>query len=147
LNLKNYTSTVPVINSINKIEYRLAQAGATHIGKTYEKERPTGLMFQLMINNIPNTFQIPAKTEKVYHYMYSQKRKRPTAIQADSIRQQADRTAWKILADWVDIQITLIQMEQAEAAEIFLPYHFNHKTGQTLFQEVKENNFKYLLNA
>lgn len=40
MNLKNYTSSVPVINSIAKIEHRLAQAGATHIAKEYDRERP-----------------------------------------------------------------------------------------------------------
>jgi hypothetical protein len=34
--IKNYTSTVTMVNAIARIEHRLAQAGATDINKTYE---------------------------------------------------------------------------------------------------------------
>jgi hypothetical protein len=46
MNIKNYTSSVPIGNSISKIEHRLAQAGATHISKSYEEGKPIGMMFQ-----------------------------------------------------------------------------------------------------
>ena len=39
MNLKNYTSSVSVVNSINKIEHRLVSAGATHIAKVYDDEK------------------------------------------------------------------------------------------------------------
>ena len=61
MNIKNYTSSTPVVNSINKIEHRLTSAGATHIAKMYEQERPVGMIFQISINNILMTFKLPAK--------------------------------------------------------------------------------------
>jgi len=132
MNLKNYTTSTPVINSINRIEYRLSQAGAVHISKSYDNNRPVGIMFQIMINNYPMIFKLPARQEKVYEFMRKQRKNPPTKVQEDSIRLQADKVAWKILSDWVDIQISLIQLDQAEIIELFLPYSciryvYNHQ--------------------
>lgn len=144
MNLKNYTSSVPVINSIARIEHRLAQAGATHIAKSYNKERPIGMIFQIPINNVPLTFKLPAKAEKVYDYMIKQRAKPPKKEQLETIRLQADRTAWKILADWIDIQVSIVQIDQAEPTEVFLSYLYDSKRDQTLFDKMKETNFKQL---
>lgn len=144
MNLKNYTSSVPVINSIGKIEHKLAQSGATHIAKSYDKERPIGMIFQIPVNNIPMTFKLPAKSDNVYEHMLKQRSRPPQSSQRAAIRMQADRTAWKILSDWIDIQVSLIQLDQAEAVEVFLPYAYNGKNDKTLFESMKENSFKLL---
>ena len=146
MNLKNYTSSVSVISSITRIEHRLAQTGATHIAKSYEKERPIGMMFQVPVNQIPMTFKLPAKADRVFDYMIKQRSRPPKPAQRDAIRMQADRTAWKILSDWVDVQVTLIQIDQAEAIEVFLPYTYDVKNDQTLFEKMKNSNFKLLTN-
>lgn len=144
MNLKNYTSSVPVLNSISRIEHRLAQAGSTHIAKSYDKERPVGMIFQIPVNNIPMTFKLPAKSDKVFEHMLKQRSRPPQPSQRDAIKMQADRTAWKILSDWVDIQVSLIQLDQAEAIEVFLPYAYDGKNDRTLFERMRENNFKLL---
>lgn len=146
MNLKNYTSSVPVLNSISRIEHRLAQAGATHIAKHYDKERPVGMIFQIPINNIPMTFKLPTKADRVFDFMIKQRARPPQQSQKQAIRMQADRTAWKILSDWIDIQVSLIQLDQAEAIEVFLPYAYDGRNDRTLFEKMKENNFK-LLNS
>lgn len=142
--IKNYTSTVPMLNSIQRIEHRLSQAGASHIAKSYENEKPIGMIFQIKSNEIPMTFKLPAKADRVFEWMKMQRRKPPTKAQSESLRNQADRTAWKILSDWVDIQISLIELDQAEAIEVFLPYAYNGSKDQTLFEQIKGNNYKLL---
>lgn len=144
LNLKNYTSSAPVINSINRIEHKLALAGATHIAKTYDGEKPVGMIFQIPIQNIPMTFKLPAKPDNVFECMKKQRNRPPKGSALETLRLQAARTAWKILSDWIDIQVSLIQVGQVEAIEVFLPYAYDGKSDQTLFEKMKENNFKQL---
>jgi len=144
LNIRNYTSSVPVINSINFIEHRLASAGATHIAKFYEENRPVGMIFQITHNNVPLTFKLPAKSQAVFNVLFNTV-KRPRPSTKETIRSQSDRTAWKILSDWVDIQITMIQLEQAEFTEVFLPYFYDQKTNKTLFEKVAANEIKLLI--
>ena len=144
MNIKNYTSSVPVINSISKIEFRLAQAGATHIAKSYEKEKPVGMIFQIPVNGIPLTFKLPAKIGKVTDFLIKQRSKPPKPDTKKTIELQAERTAWKILADWIDIQVSIIQLDQAEPAEVFLPYSYNPASDQTLFEMMNNNGFNQL---
>ena len=148
MNIKNYTSTVPSDRSVSFIEHRLVSAGATHISKVYEGEplRLRGITFQIPINGIPLLFKLPAKTDAVFKVLYAEVRKpRPTTKQ--TIEEQAERTSWKILADWVDIQISMIKLEQAEFIEVFLPYSWDPNKNQTLFEKFKDGGFKQLMSS
>lgn len=142
--IKNYTSTVPMVNSIARIEHRLVQGGVTIISKDYEDSKPKGMIFQISNNGMPMTFKLPAKADKVFEWMRKRRSKPPTKAQIVGLKAQADRTAWKILSDWIDIQISLIELDQAEAIEIFLPYAYDGNTDQTFFEKLKESNFKLL---
>jgi len=63
------------------------------------------------------------------------------------IKEQAERTAWKIVADWVDAQMAMIELSQVELMEVFLPYLFNRQTRQTYFESIKARGFQNLLSA
>jgi len=144
MNLKNYSSSVSVVSSINKIEHRLVFAGATHIAKLYDEEKNVkGITFQIPVNNKPLLFKLPAKTESVFNVLWGEVR-RPRPETRKNIQLQASRTAWKILSDWVDIQISLIKIEQVELLEVFLPYCWDPSTDKTYFDKLKEGNFKAL---
>lgn len=143
--IKNYTSTVPVEKSVNLIEHRLVAAGATNISKTFggEPKRLQGIVFQIPVNGYPQLFKLPCRDEAVYTVLMSEVR-RPRQETAEKIRKQSQRTAWKLLSDWVDIQVALIKLQQIELIEVFLPYCYNPETDQTLFQKLKESNYKLL---
>ena len=144
MNLKNYTSSVPMANSISRIEHKLAQAGATHIAKKYEGERPIGMIFQIPINGTPMTFKLPAETDETFNYMVKQRARPPKENQIETIKKQAERTGWKILSDWVDIQVSLIIIKRVEPAEIFLSYLYDVKSDKTLYEKLKGSDFKLL---
>lgn len=93
MNLKNYTSSVSVINSISKIEHRLACAGATHIAKIYEEGgtgRPIGMIFQINSNGVPMNFKLPAKTESVFKILWQEIRKPRPETKANIKAQQIE---------------------------------------------------------
>ena len=146
-NLKNYTSSVPVLDSISRIEFRLSQAGATHIGKTYVDQKPVGIMFQIDVNGMPMSFKLPAKPDKVFEYMIKQKKQGFKDNVRETTRLQADRTAWKILSDWVEIQISLIELDQAEPMEVFMQYLYDGKKDKTLYEIAKGDGFKMLTSG
>jgi len=145
MNLKNYTSSVPVDRSVMLIEHELVRAGATHIAKTYGKEKTLeGIIFQIMgPNGVPLTFQLPSKWDKVLELMTREIRRPRPGTEQRTI-DQAQRTAWKILYDWVQIQISMIEIGKADAIEMFLPYLYDVTTDQTFYQRMRETNFKQL---
>lgn len=143
MNLKNYTSTVPAITSMGRIEKCLVAAGATDISKKYKDQVCTAITFRMMVNNIPMFFQLPAKVEACFEVLWGEV-KRPKPETRQNIREQAERTAWKIVSDWVEIQLSMIQLEQAEPLEVFLPYVYDPVKDQTFYKRLQENNFKLL---
>ncbi len=55
---------------------------------------------------------------------------------------QAPMTAWKLMLDWLDVQLSLIEMGQAEVMQVFLPYA---KCGaKSFFQVLKDDGYRAL---
>ncbi|MES2004322.1 MAG: hypothetical protein V4450_07360 [Bacteroidota bacterium] len=144
MNLKNYTSTVPASTSMARIEKALVSGGATDISKKYNEGVCTGITFRMLIaNRTPMFFQLPAKIEPCFNVLWKEV-KRPQADTRKKIMEQAERTAWKIIADWVQIQLSMIMLEQAEPLQVFLPYVYNPAKEQTFYEQLKESSFKAL---
>lgn len=143
MNIKNYTSTVPAMNSAAAIEQLLVEAGATSVSKWYEDKQLAGFLFQLPVQGQALVFRLPACAEAVTQLML-QARPRANAQQRQSIRAQAWRTAWRTLHEWVQIQVSMIQLRQVEPLQVFLPYTYNEATGRTFYQQVQQQGPKLL---
>lgn len=147
MNLKNYTSSVPTERSVSMIEHCLVRAGAQHIAKTFdEKGNLGGIIFQIPVNTFPVTFRLPARWESCFKVMWDEVRK-PRKGTEEKIRDQAQRTAWKLLSEWVEIQLSMIKLDQAEVIEVFLPYAYDVNKNQTYFEKLKGNGFKQLAES
>lgn len=145
MNLKNYTSTVPASTSMSRIQKALVEAGATDISMKYVDRICTAVTFRMLLpGQIPMFFQLPAKIEPCFKVLWAEV-KRPQADTKKKTQEQAERTAWKIVADWVEIQLSMILLEQAEPLQIFLPYAYNPSTETTFYEQLKETGFKALL--
>lgn len=141
--IKNYTSSVPVDRTVSRIEAALVRAGATNIMKNYDGESLSAICFMV---TYPDTgrkisVRLPANVDGVYQTL-RQSMKRPRAGTLDKLKEQAARTAWKLMQDWVEVQMSLIQMHQAEFLQVFLPYVWDGK--QTFYSALKGNGFKML---
>lgn len=146
MNLKNYTSEVPAVTSMGKIETALVQAGATDISKNYKDGVCVAVRFRMIVNNMPLFFELPARVDNCYNVLYADI-KRPRPDTKEKVRKQAERTAWKIISDWVLVQISMIMLEQAEPLQVFLPYAWNPVTEETYYTKLKAGGFKALLPA
>jgi hypothetical protein len=60
-------------------------------------------------------------------------------------RDQAERTAWKIVQDWVEVQMSMIQTKQAEFLQVFLPYVWDERLRTTFFEQIKKTGYAGLL--
>jgi hypothetical protein len=144
--VKNYTSEVPAVRSVNHIEAQLVKHGAKNIMKTYnDSKKLSGVAFIISIDGKDTPFKLPARTDRVEVQLRS-KVSRPRKGTLDRIKDQAERTAWKLLSDWVDVQMSLIELDQAEIMEVFFPYLYNHEKDQTFFEKMKISGFKLLEN-
>lgn len=132
------------MQSISYIERELVMNGARNIVKKYDdKGRAIAVIFQLEKYGIPQIpIFLPAKVEACEKILLESVRK-PQSGTLQRMKEQAERTAWKIVYDWVVIQMSMVRLGQAEMMEIFLPYAMiNDK--QTFYQYMASNNFKML---
>src|SRR6185369_7317276 len=104
MNIKNYTSTVDASRSMARIEELLVEIGATNINKQYTVKICTGITFLLFDQQLQHTlpFHLKAQVEECFTVLWKDV-KRPRPDTRAIVREQAGKTAWKILADWTQI--------------------------------------------
>ena len=146
MNIKNYTSGVPASTSISHIEEYLINYGASDISKKYDENKICkSITFRIIVNSIPTFFQITVNTEACFKVIRSN-RVRPTSATDITDRKQSERTAWKIVSDWVEIQISMVIMNQIDLIQAFLANVYNPATEKTFYTSIKDNGFKQLGN-
>ncbi len=143
MKLKNYTSGVPVSRTVSRIEEILAAAGAKAIGKNYEKGNLTSITFQLEIEGRDVLIRLPSNPNAVYEAMRKEVT-RPRNGTLDRLKEQAERTAWKIQQDWLEVELTKIRLRQTEPMQAFLAYVLIDGE-QTFYQRLQETRFRGLL--
>ncbi len=101
MTIKNYTSTVPASLSVTKIEQALVELGAERIHKGYKNGVLESISFSIKIGENIIPFMLPAQVEAIETIFSNQRRRRPTETQRKEDRQQAERTAWKLIYEWI----------------------------------------------
>lgn len=133
--IKNYTTTISVNKTIGEIQGILSKHGATAIMTEYDNGNVTGLSFKIMTPRGELGIRLPSNTDRVLQVLKNQKKNN---AKVKDIFEQANKVAWRIIKDWVDAQMAILETEMVEMEQIFLPYVLNNK-GKTLYQEFKEN--------
>jgi hypothetical protein len=144
MKLKNYTSSVQANTTISYIEAYLAQCGVTGISKQYENGVPVAIFFHIEMPPSRYTIRLPAKVRLVQEELwkdYVNTSRRPRKTKED-FADQAARTAWKIQQDWVQVQMTLITLKQADFREVFMGFLWDGK--QSYFEMLEDGKFKQL---
>lgn len=92
--------------------------------------KPSGVMFALDTPQGMQLFTLPAQTDGVLAVFAKQK------VKAN--REQAERTAWRNIRDWVLAQMAFIEAGNVQIDEVFLPYLTNRE-GKTIYQLYQSN--------
>ena len=130
--IKNYTTKIEESQSLGEIMGALAKAGARKIMVDYDDQGlPCGLTFGLETAAGPMGFALPANVDGMMAVFAKQK------VKPDV--QQARRTAWRNVRDWIMAQLAMIETGMVQTEEVFLPYMVNRE-GQTLFQVYQSGN-------
>ena len=146
MNIRNYTSTIEASRSMARIEELLVEIGASNVNKQYKDKICTGITFLLFDVQLQQTlpFHLKAQVEECTIILWKDI-KRPRADTAELVHKQANRTAWKILSDWTEIQCSMILLGQAKPLQMFLPFMYDTKSDETLFDKVASGKVKLLM--
>lgn len=136
--LKNYTTTINANKTIAEIQELLCKHGANAIMTEYENGEVVALSFKIITKQGELGIKLPANIDKVLQVLKNQRKRNN---QVKDTREQATKTAWRIIKDWVDAQMAILDTEMVEMQEIFLPYILDN-SGQTLYQAFKNNQLR-----
>lgn len=158
--LKNYTSEVPTSQTVYRIEQVLIKCGAAGITKEYASTAGeiAALAFQIETPNGLVSIRLPVDVNRALEALWldyvgddkltpdgnavtwsSRKKKKKSEF-----KEQAARTAWKIVQDWVEVQMSMIALKQADTLQVFLPYVITD-TGDTMYKRITHSGFAGLL--
>ena len=131
--------------SMANIEHHLVEIGATNINKQYVDKICIGITFLLYDQQLLQTlpFHLKAQVEECFAILWKDV-KRPRPDTRATLQSQANKTAWKILSDWTEIQCSMILLGQAKPLQMFLPFMYDMKSNETLFDKVNNGKVKLL---
>lgn len=126
MTLLNYTTKVDIYTTIGAIQGCLVKHGARKIMQDYDSDgKVQALCFAIETKFGMRGVKLPANVDAVHKVLEKQK------VKCD--REQAERVAWRILKDWVEAQMAILESEMVEMDEIFLPYMVSNN-GLTAYE-------------
>jgi len=134
----NYTTKIKAEKTASEIQMILGKSGAHAVMQEYADSEISAISFQFEMNGQILLFRLPINAEGVFQ-----------AIKKEDVENkfknidQAKRTAWRIIKDWVEAQMALVEANQADVVEVFLPY-LQDNTGATIYHRLKSGGFKQL---
>lgn len=140
--VRNYTTTKPAAQTIGEMQANLAKHGAARIAVDYNTTGPCALGFTLNTPHGPRHFTMPVNVDAVERLLIrefdagkfaSGRQGRAKVTSHD----QAERVAWRVMADWLDAQLTLVAAQMADLSIVMLPY-LHVSENQTLGQAYAE---------
>ena len=139
--LLNYSTVVEAARSIEQIQKRLVAHNASAILLDYAHGEVTAITFRIATVHGELAFRLPVNLEAVESVL--RKQHYEGRIQRMLTSSQVRRIAWRILKDWTEAQLALVQIGMATIHQVFLPYNTDSQ-GKTLYQHLEEGGFKQL---
>lgn len=136
MGLKCYTTDVPADRSVAEIQKMLSSRGASGILLEYEKGtgRIERVAFRMRMGEREIAFRLPLRWRDVQqvlsHDVTIESRYRSRAQKDEDY---CYRVAWRILREWVDAQMAMVDLGMVKVQEVFLPYAIM-RDDRTLFE-------------
>ena len=130
----NYTTKIPPEQTIGEIQKLLTKHGVAAMMTEYDGPHVGAVSFKMMIDGQPMAFKLPCNWRAVIEIF---KKQRIRARITPEVEQQAIRTAWRIIKDWVEAQLALVEVNMVTVPQIFLPYAIT-RDGRTLAEKVAD---------
>lgn len=145
--VRNYTTQIQVEKTIMEIEGILIKFGALGIYKEYAGSKISSIVFFLIHKGDKIPFKIPMTIEKTRTIITKavNEGKLPRRYLQEPLRtEQGERVAWRIIKDWIDSQLSLLEMQFADAIEILLPYAYNMVENKTMYQKFMDKKEDFI---
>lgn len=135
----NYTTSIAAEKTAMEIQAKLVAAKASAVMSEYEGGVLARLSFKVTTIHGEHAFQLPANIDGVFKAM-QRDHKVPRPLKT---REQAARVAWRIIKDWVEAQLAIIEADMATLPQVFLPY-MQIGPDETVYSRFEKQGFPAL---
>lgn len=143
--LLNYTTQIPVEKTLSEIQQKMAKAKVQAMLTEYDGAgNPVALSFRIMTQFGQMAFKLPADPRPVAQILNNAARNREIPRRFQNDIEQARRVAWRIVKDWLEAQLAIVETGMVSIDQVFLPYAQNPSTGQTVYERMVEARFDSL---
>lgn len=113
----NYTTKIDASRTIGEVQGMLAQRGAKEILIQYTNGVPTSLMFSIEIGGETFSYSLPCRWQAVQKLLECEARESryKTSVHARNV-------GWRVIKDWIEAQLSLVETGMVEIGEVFLSY-------------------------
>ena|ERR1700761_275364 len=134
----NYTTSISSEKSAMEIQQKLVKASARAVLSEYEGGVLSHISFKIDTKHGEMAFRLPANIDGVLKAL----QREPKVSKAQKTREQAARVAWRIIKDWVEAQLAIIEADMVTLPQVFLPYMQTHQG--TVYECFERNGFPAL---
>lgn len=138
----NYTTKIDAWKTVNEVQQILSKHNVSHFSIRNEGSFPVALSFAINYLGQPLNFLLPCNHEGVLNCL-KKDRKVPKSSKNS---EQALRTGWRIIKDWIEAQMAIVESELAPIQEVFLPFLIINSSGETLSNRILNGDGMKLLN-
>lgn len=132
----NYTTSIDPHRTVGEIQRLLAIKGATGILTEYAGGEPSAIAFQIDNGGQQLRYRLPCRAKAVYAILQREHRAGKVERRFSS-EQHAMRVAWRIVKDWIEAQLALVESGMADTAEVFMPYQLV-EGDQTMYEVMSQ---------
>lgn len=145
--VKNITSTIRPEKTIMEIEGLLHKFGANAILKEYEGNMVSSISFFIEHNGQKIPFKLPMDLERARRVVENavDEKKLPYKFRDEPHKSdKAQIVGWRLIKDWIHVNLSLLEVKFAEPLQILLPYAYNPIENKTVYELFMEKKDKFL---
>ena len=141
--LLDYTTSVEAIKTVGEIQGTLAAHGAKSIQTDYKDGQVEAFSFLILTPQGEVGIRLPIDPDAVLKVL-TQQNKLGKVPKRFINRPQAVRVAWRIVKDWVQAQMAILETEMVKMEQVFLPYVITD-SGKTLYEAMVDRHFQLVV--
>lgn len=133
----NYTTSIDPHKTVAEIQKLLASKGARGILLEYnEHGDPSAVAFQIETKGQQLRYKLPCRAQKVWEVLDRQYRTGKIERRYTSM-EHATRVGWRIIKDWIEAQLAIVEAGMVDMQEVFLPYQLV-ANDQTMYEVMQQ---------
>lgn len=143
MSLLNYTTEVPPERSIAEIQKMLSMHGVQGILTEYDGPQVSAVSFRILVSGTMIDFRLPCNwraVQTVFQTKNENRKRIHGRIERliDDSQEHATGVAWRIIKDWVEAQLAIVELNQITLPQVFLS-HAVTVNGETLGERMLAN--------